>query len=194
MKAVFSAFLALLVFTSANAGLRDEFLALKHSGKNYQVIGTICEEVARLQLARIYRAPAYTVLTGIAYGNSDRTIGELDVIVFENRTGEAVKVAEVKCWRDMSAGLNKALNQRERFIRTINSHQTLYFRSTTTNEYFDQSQFDSIQEFSSMAQRGATRYGYDEELQYSLEELMTLRAMLISCQDRGECARPAHAN
>lgn len=189
MKAALTAVLAFLICLPAEAGLQDEFLALKDSGKDYRVVGTICEEVARLQLARIYRAPAYTVVTGIAYGNQDRTIGELDVIVFENRTGEAIKVAEVKCWRDMSAGLHKALDQRSRFLRTINSPQRLFFRSTTTNEYFDQSQFDSIQEFFSIAQRGATRYGYDQELQYSLEELMTLRSMLIACQDRGECAR-----
>jgi len=189
MKAALSAVLALLIYFPVQAGLHDEFLALKDSGKDYRVIGTVCEEVARLQLAKIYRAPAYTVVTGIAYGNQDRTIGELDVIVFENRTGEAIKVAEVKCWRNMSAGLHKALDQRNRFLRTIKSPQRLFFRSTTTNEYFDQSQFDSIEEFFSIAQRGATRYGYDHELQYSLEELMTLRSMLIACQDRGECAR-----
>lgn len=188
MKAALSLFFGLFVFTTAQAGIHDEFLALKDSGKNYEVVGTICEEVARLQLARTYQAPQYTVITGIAYGDSHRTIGELDVVVFENRTGEAVKVAEVKCWRNMAGGLKKAHNQRDRFIRTINVPQQLFFRSTSSNHYFDQDQFDSIREFVAIAQRGATNYGYEDELEYSLDELMNLRSMMIQCQARGECA------
>ncbi len=190
MKAAFTALFALLLSFSAQADIHDDFQALKNVRKDYQAIGTICEEVARLQLSRLYQAPYYKVVTGIEYGNSGRTIGELDVIVFESRTGEAIKVAEVKCWKDMGAGLSKARKQRQRFIQALRSSQRLYFWSSATHEQFDRDQFDSIQEFASIAQKGATHYGYDDELEYSLSELMTLRAMLMECQDRGECAHP----
>ena len=194
MKAVFSAsvsffaaILSTIVVVSAQGAIQDEFNALKNSGKNYEVIGTICEEVARLQMARHYQQPAYTVVTGIAYGDRNRTIGELDVVVFENRTAMVVKVAEVKCWKDMRGGLAKAHDQRNRFIRTKNSKQWLFYRSTSDNTQYDQRQFQAVNDFVAVAQRGATQVGYEGELQYTLEELMGLRHMMIQCQARGEC-------
>ena len=80
----------MLWMASAEAGLQEDFEALRDSAKDYQIVGTVCEEVARLEMVRAdYPQPRYRVVTGIAYGNGHRTIGELDVVVFEQRETEA---------------------------------------------------------------------------------------------------------
>lgn len=185
-----SLFFSLFLSFNAFAGINDEFEALKDSGVNFQATGTICEEVARLKIAQQYQSPQYTVVTGIAYGDNRRTIGELDVIVFENKSKNVVRVGEVKCWKDMSAGLKKAREQRKRFLTAIKQMDNLHFESTADQTRYDQSQFVSIREFISIAQKGSKNVGYDAELDYSLSELMQLRARLIECQGRGKCAGP----
>src|SRR5690606_19697162 len=86
---------------------------------DYEIIGTVCEQVAKLQLELAYTPDQYTVKTGIAYGDGKRTIGELDVVVFRNSDSEAILVGEVKCWRKMGSGLSKAREQRSRFKQNI---------------------------------------------------------------------------
>lgn len=184
---VISAVLA-VPFTSF-ATIDDEFQALKNCGRNFEVVGTVCEEVARLQVARQYPADQYTVLTGIAYGDNTRTIGELDVIVFENASGNAVKVSEVKCWKDLGAGLRKARDQRQRFLKTVRGGGRLFFQSTDDHREYSHDQFRGVNNFTSMAQKGAKANGYEDELEYSLDELMGLRARMIQCQNSGECKR-----
>jgi hypothetical protein len=193
---VYMSFVRLFVVTvvlglpfASFATIEDEFQQLKTSGRNYEVVGTVCEEVARLQTARQYPAEKYTVVTGIAYGDNTRTIGELDVIVFENATGDAVKVSEVKCWKDLGAGLKKARDQRQRFLKSVRGGGRLVFQSTGDHRAYSHDQFRKLTNFTSMAQKGATGHGYEEELEYSLEDLMGLRARMIQCQNTGECTR-----
>ncbi|HMN68319.1 MAG TPA: hypothetical protein PKC28_07245 [Bdellovibrionales bacterium] len=176
----------------AQATIQDEFEALKDSARDYEITGTVCEEVARLETARDrYPESDYTVVTGIAYSNGHRTIGELDVVVFENRTGRVREIAEVKCWRNMHGGLRKAEEQRQRFLDALHSGRPLEFRSTSANhQRFDARAFQGVNAFNSIAQKGAVDAGYTSELDYSLNELMELRQMMIKCQHEGHCARP----
>jgi hypothetical protein len=176
----------------AFADLHDEFEALRESGKDFQIVGTVCEEVARLDMLRhYYPDDKYDVITGIAYGNGSRTIGEIDVVVFDESNRKVVHVAEVKCWRNMSRGLRKARDQRQRLQRALASGKQLQFISTSDRTMkFEQEQFHDIREYSAIAQKGAMNVGYEDELDYSLDELMELRRRMIQCQQRGECLRP----
>lgn len=181
-----------LVALSAFATIDDDFQQLRTSGKDYQIVGTVCEEVARLRFAEQFRAPQYNVVTGIAYSDNTRTIGELDVVVFEAKTQEVVKIAEVKCWKNMREGLAKAHNQRERFQNAMKSKRVYHFKGTGDGRHYRHDQFDTVREFVSVAQKGSKSQGYDIELDYPLDELMGLRKRMMECQSQGECTRPGH--
>lgn len=184
-------FVALLVFSgSAFATWSQDFAELKDIPRSYEDSGSICEEVARLEMQRSFPAPQYKVEVGIAYGDGTRTIGELDVVIFDNNLNKVYKIAEVKCWKDLRAGLQKAMDQRARFLKYNRSGKPLYFRSTSTKVAYDKAQFDHVDEFFSIAQKGGTKYGFDVELEYDLKQMHTYRTEMLRCQSKGECAKP----
>ena len=193
MKSVFSvlAVASVTLFTSfSNATtIEEDYNSLKDEGIFFGVTGTICEEVARLEMAQAYPEPQYHVVTGIAYGTNKKTIGELDVIVFENRTQDAVMIAEVKCWKDMDGGLAKARDQRKRFLKNIQKGG-IDMRSTHDNRAYSAKQFRGVKDFETIGQKGSKDHGYDRELDHYLEDLMSLRTRLMNCQQTGECKRP----
>ncbi|AGH95994.1 hypothetical protein [Pseudobdellovibrio exovorus] len=183
----------LVLFFSLNlfAGLSEDYHALKNSGKNFQAIGTICELVAQLRFQEQYPEPEYRVVTGIAYNDTVRTIGELDLIVFDQQENKALLVGEVKCWKDPKGGLAKARDQRQRFLNHLRSNKPIRFKYLENpSEPFDKAQFIDVTEFISIAQKGTARVGFDYEFDYTLDELMQLRADIMSCQKSGECQRP----
>lgn len=183
-------FAAFLLSISAFAGWKEDFEILKHIPRDYQDAGSICEEVARVDMMRLYRAPQYTVEVGIAYADDERTIGELDIVIFDNNMNKVIKVGEVKCWKDVRGGLKKAREQRTRFINNLESGRVLRFRSTSTGKYYDPGQFTGLKDFFSMAQKGSAAQGFTRELQYTLSELKQYRKEMIHCQNRGECVSP----
>lgn len=187
---VLSFILVLLVSSSAFASWAEDFELLKNVPRDYQDAGSICEEIARLDMQEVYKAPQYTVEVGIAYAYDQRTIGELDIIIFDNNTQKVFKVAEVKCWKDVRGGLKKAKEQRSRFQQYVNSGRKLTFKSTTTNKIYDQEQFNYVNEFFSIAQKDTTKQGFDHEMEYSLAEMKEHRKDMIRCQSKKQCATP----
>lgn len=184
-----SALIALFVSAQALAGLAEDFTSLKNSGSNYEIVGTVCEEVARLRYEEEFPSNRYVVVTGVEYGDGNRTIGELDVVVFEKGSQKVVRVTEVKCWKDPKGALAKAHDQRQRFQRTIASGKPVYFRSLHSEYKFKKDNFMGTKEFMAVSQKGTKAFGFDKELPYDLSELMKLRQMLIECQASRQCAR-----
>lgn len=176
-----------LITISAFAGLGEDFAQLKSSGINYEVIGAVCEEVTRLRFQEEFPAPRYGVVTGVEYGDGNRTIGELDVVVFEVHTNKVLRVAEVKCWKDPQGAIRKALDQRQRFVKTIKSGKTVRFRSLNSNVQFKRDNFLSNPQQVAVSQNGTKYAGFDFELGYELRELMQLRKMMIDCQASRQC-------
>jgi hypothetical protein len=192
MNSLFSVFLFLLsTSVYANSELQGLFGQLKDSGEKYSVAGTVCEQVARLELLKQYPAPQYEVVTGIAYADNRRVIGELDVVVFKNSDHRAVLIAEVKCWQNMRNGAKKAQEQRARFQSTMSSGRTdlSFFLANRREVVFRRPQFEGTPRFISIAQEGSESAGFQDELPYTLGELMELRQMLMDCQDRGRCRK-----
>lgn len=187
----FSFLLINLFVLNALAGLSEDYHTLKNSGKNFEVIGVICEEITQLRYAEQYPEPTYKVLTGIAYSDSERTLGELDLIVFDNQTQNAILIGEVKCWKNAKSGLKKAHEQRKRFIDNIRSSKALVFRwLSNPKEKFTKTQFNKTNTFISISQQGTKSSGFDVELEYTLDELMKLRQDIMTCQNSGECVKP----
>jgi len=180
----------LFVLPAFASSIDDRFEELRDSGEKYQIVGTVCEQVAKLEMAAEYPAPQYEVVTGIAYRSGDKTIGELDVVVFEAATQNAIIVSEVKCWNNLNGALHKAHEQRARFQKTLKKGIKLKMECTDHSCRYTEKNFRNIQNFSTIAQQGATDYGFDRELEFPLDQLMELRARLMTCQEQGECKRP----
>lgn len=185
---VLSVVLVLASLSAKAAPLNDLFNELRDSGLNYEVVGTVCEQVARLELLKVYPETDYQIINGIEYGDSQRTIGELDVVVFKKATKKAVLVGEVKCWKDLNSALHKAKDQRLRFQQSLSKNIELHDYESS----FDKSQFNEVQKYVAIAPHGAKAAGFEMDLENSLKELMQLRKMLLACQAQGQCAAPSH--
>lgn len=183
---VVSVVLVLLSVSAHAAPINDLFEKLRDSALNYEVVGVVCEQVSRLELMKTYPESDYHIVNGIEYGDNTRTIGELDVVVFQKSTKKAVLVGEVKCWRDLKGALSKARNQRKRFQSSLSKNIELHDHE---NDY-DKSQFSNVQKFVAIAPKGATVAGFEMDMENSLGELMELRDKLLRCQDAGQCAAP----
>jgi len=189
MKAFF--FVFLMAVTAQAGDIRPLFQALHDSGEKYEIVGTVCEQVAKLMFEKTYPAPAHKVITGIAYGQrGGRTIGELDVVVFDTRTQKAMIVAEVKCWNKLDGARKKANEQRARFIATLQRLPQFDLACTDHSCAFRKENFTNVQKFMSISQAGGEKFGFEAVLPYSLQELMSLREMLLKCQNSGACQRP----
>lgn len=183
--------LLLSVSTAQAKDIRPLFEALADSGENYEIVGTVCEQVARLNLEKIYPAPDHYVMTGIYYGNKKRVIGELDVVVFRAKDNKALLVGEVKCWTSLGSARSKALSQRNRFIESLANGGGLIMGCTSTEKgcSFSKNNFKAVEKYVSISQDGGETTGFDMTLGYTLEEMMDLREQLIQCQQRAECRR-----
>lgn len=182
MQAVTFTILLAISF-QAFAGLTEDFEKIKDLGRNLEPTGAICEEIAQLRFAEIYPAPKYKVVTGIEYADKVKTLGELDVVVFNNETTNAEIVGEVKCYTTAKSGLKKAKEQRKRFLSSVQSPAALTFTWLNDKSVkLAKTQFKKVQKFVTIGQNGTLSKGYDFELPYSLNELMQLRDDILKCQ------------
>lgn len=187
MKASLFVFAFLFSSLSLAIPLPQLFDQLKDSGAKFAVVGMVCEKVAIIELERTYKPADFEIVNGIVYDDGTRTIGELDVVIIDKKTRDVVLVGEVKCWKDVHGGLNKALDQRKRFKTYLDRQITLV---DGDNRHYSKEQFKHNPKFVAIAQSGSKSQGFDVELENSLNDLMTLRQQLLVCQDQGQCRKP----
>ncbi len=170
------------------------FQELKTRPNKYEIKGTVCEEVARIQLEQDYRKDQFSVHTGIAYTQYNQTLGELDVVVFRNNDNKVVLIGEVKCWRNLDQARKKAISQRKKF-REYLEHGGLgidFHKTSDPRIHFNPKQFRDEPPFILISQEEGGNQGFDLALPFTLDELMKLRDMLVHCQDIGECIKALH--
>jgi hypothetical protein len=185
-----SVLLSVLVSLNAVAGdIQVAFEALKNSAADYEPTGQVCEQVARLQFAEKYNSDQYEITGGISYNVQKRTIGELDLVIVDRQTHAVVLVGEVKCWKNLKDALDKAHDQRVRFVNALRKSGDQIVFDSEDKEVFHAEQFKDAK-FISIAQQGATESGFDVDLGYTLRELMQLRGLLLNCQSQNRCPRP----
>lgn len=187
----------LLTFTVAASALGApaqadlDFAKLKERAVSYAVLGTICEQVAKLRLEDEFPAPAYSVETGIEYKRGVTTLGELDVIVFRASDGAAVLVGEVKCRPNLTHAVHLAKDQLDRFKSNIEAGGNVRLAMKDgTNRTFALSRFADCGTFVSISQDGGKAAGFDRTIGLDLDAALALRDRLIACQAAGECVRP----
>jgi hypothetical protein len=197
------AFLGVLFFCSfilskpSSAGdTRLLFKQLLGTKVNYQKMGTICEQAARLMLEDEYPRPNYTVETDIEYMIDDRITGELDVVVFDS-WGKAILVAEVKCTQSEHSekrASRYALSQLKRFKRVLSSHVDVQYRQSLDQaldaepgiEYYSDQFDDSIELISIGPSPVEGDSAFNKRLDYTWSELDQVRKQLISKQSKLE--------
>ena len=180
---------SLFVSSSFAVPVEDYVQILKDVPMSYEPAGAICEQVAREEMKQEFSENQFDIVTGIAYGEKGRTLGELDVIVFNRTTNMAVRISEVKCWKDLNAALAKALNQRTRFINNIRRSKNLLM--VGNGRSYNPQQFrDSNLTFTTISQAGGLDFGFDYALEHDLHQLMYLRGLMLRCQSDGICAKP----
>lgn len=195
MRNLFSAaLLSVLLLTSKTFALGDPrplFEAIKNAGVDYVVVGAVCEQATKALMQKQY-GPQFTVLTGVEYARSQgSTLGELDVVVVRNADQKVLLVGEVKCWKDLKAAKKKANDQRQRIITNLKNANGLHLACLDKTCHFNAKNFDQVQRFISISQDGGRQFGFELDLPYSLEQLMTVREALIKCQRNGDCKRPS---
>lgn len=173
------------------ANLASSYEAIKNQPRYYKDPGAVCEEVARNEFSLKYPAPQYEVIVGVAYNLGGRTLGELDLVILDKTTEQIEIVGEVKCYENLKKGLNKARQQRKRFLSNLSqSGEKLVFINTSTEKTVPNKMFRTVKTFLSVSQKGGEVVGFDHELEHSLDEMSELRDMVIKCQQRQECPLP----
>jgi hypothetical protein len=164
------------------------FRELAKTHENFDPIGSVCEQAARIKLRDQYPPSLYTIETGVIYGTASYSIGELDVVIFRNHDQNAVLIAEVKCWQNPIKALHKASQQRTRFIQAMSKLPVLKFHlSKDQRMTYRKDQFSPNIPFLLISQLDSDATGFDVILDYTLDELMDVRDQLISCKKSGFC-------
>jgi hypothetical protein len=184
-------FSLVLVTTSLSAITPEQlYNRMQYVDRDFTVFGTVCEEAARIMLEDEYPPSQYAIDTGISYSNTQRTIGELDVVVFDKQTQEAELVGEVKCWSNPRKALNKAQSQLNRFGTTMASDEEVIFKDAQRRKLPNGSnQFDEVKREVTIGQKGVANYGFDYELDLTLEQFSKLREKVLACQRAGQCPK-----
>ncbi|MFZ9596468.1 MAG: hypothetical protein ACO3A2_10375 [Bdellovibrionia bacterium] len=168
--------------------LEQLFERLKSVVDDYEIAGSICEQVAKLHLESQFPPDDFKIEHEVAYslGSIKKVLGELDLVVIRKKDQKVVLVAEVKCWHDIEGAQRKAADQKERFRYYINDlHSIHFFKLSDPRIEFLPSQFDQLPPFILISQDGGLPQGFDMELPYSLDELMELRMRLVQVQIKG---------
>ena len=192
--AVSSVLVFFLSFPVYSQSIDSVFQELKTTSEKYDVKGTVCEQVARLELEGQYPKDEYSVQNGIAYTQHGRTLGELDVVVFRKSDHKVILIGEVKCWQDLEGARKKAVHQRANFRYYLQKggQGIDFYKTADPSIHFSPRQFAQVPPFILISQEEGCSLGFDLELPFTLDELRQLRNMLLQCQDTGECSRPRH--
>jgi hypothetical protein len=160
------------------------FTQLKDSGEDFRPQGSVCEQVARLDLERKYSHPDYVVETGISYGQNNQVVGELDVVVFDSRSHAAVLIGEVKCWKKLGSAQHKARQQRLRFQTVLAQHGFHFFSAKHPDQNYQDDQFQASTPFITISQKGGEINGFELTLDYDLDEMQALRQKILDYQNQ----------
>jgi len=147
---------------------------------DYGQVGSIVEALAHSQLEVLYPAPHYEVIGDLDYQEGVRTVGELDLVVFDRESGRAVLVAEAKLTDNFKWARRSARKQIHRFQSYLHEGKITRFihtadpkRTVTTNQFTDVGRYVLI------GPRNALAAGFDYEVDVTRTEADELQAKLL---------------
>lgn len=117
-----SLFLVTVVYIYASLGSSILFAAEHLSARLFSdfkrehiTVGEACELLAEWKIKKEYPSNKYEIQRNIVYYQNGRLIGELDAVVFEKESEQAVLVVEVKCRHNLQKASQHAKKQLKRF-------------------------------------------------------------------------------
>jgi hypothetical protein len=183
------AVLAFFLSTSSFAiGIDAAFELLKYEKEDFVNTGAVCEHVARLELQEDYPLNRFEIDIGVSYIAGDQVLGELDVVIRDRKTGTIPAIGEVKCWKNLKSGLEKAQEQEARFREALQAGRLSSSQAVSFTRFVEGGEnpvsiqagsFPASFDHFSIGQNGAKKVGYDRELEMTLEQLMELRKRLM---------------
>ena len=177
-----------IAYSGPSSEMEKAYQALSQKPANYQVEGAICEQLMGLHLEETYPPSDYDIKIGIMYTSGGHTLGELDVVVFDRLTNEAVKIVEVKCSYNPRRLLSKAKAQLKRFKDNVAGDKPLeIFDVHDKNNKYSMERFDEEPLYETGSVEGSRDVGYDIALIFEKDEALEIRRRLMACQKRGQC-------
>lgn len=150
--------------------LEGYFQAIRDLPLNWGNVGSVLEAVAVLKLQEAYPEPEYAIYSGIEYANNaGRTLGELDVLIWDALADKALAVYECKLTSNFQRAGAKAEEQLERFQDALKSKEIKIMHSRY-NKTFKPEQFKQVAIFGIIGPHGANRAGWDLQIDISREE------------------------
>ncbi len=161
-----------------NSLLDRYFEAIRNLPLDYGKVGSVLEAIALVLLQEQYAEPDFAVYTGIQYeSRSGRTLGELDIVIWDRKTRRALAVYECKLTRNFQRAGKKSREQLDRFINALARDEIGGMRSEV-GKRFDPSQFEHVLVYGFIGPHGALDAGWELQIDISREEGDILQAML----------------
>jgi len=161
----------------------------------YQRIGSLVEALAFVALQRRYPSPRYEVIPNVEYLNEHRrTLGELDLVVYEPGAGRALLIAETKLSRNLPAAGKKATEQLTRFQAHLHNgdiHELICTRSP--ERILRPAHFMEVGRYVRIGSQGALQAGFDYEIDLGREEANRLQQWLLNAGPSGATTRTRSA-
>ena len=149
-------------------------------GVKWGNVGSVIEAVALLEFQERYPPPDYAVLGNMSYHDeTGRTIGELDLVLWNVPSNCAAAVYEVKVSDNYRSALRRARSQLRRlkeFVEQRKISRFIYERDPTWA--FETPQFDGAR-MGFVGGRGAVSEGCDEEMDITRNEVDWLQARIL---------------
>ena len=165
----------------------SDYLILKNIPADYKSFGTICEQVARLRLKEKFDSRKFQFLVGLEYRNSQRVLGEIDLVVVSKKSQKVKIVGEVKCWRDLKAAARKAKKQLNRFFNSIKSMEKIFFYpKERVSIKFKKEDFLNARRML-FSQKVDGDNPFENNIGLTLNEVKKLRKKIQACQSKKEC-------
>lgn len=131
------------------------FEAIRKLPLDYGKIGSVLEAIALVELGKLYPEPDYAVYTGIQYENhSGRTLGELDIVIWDLKENHALAVYECKLTGNFRRAGQKGREQLNRFINSLKAREIGGMRSEA-GKRFNPQQFEEALVYGLIGPHGA---------------------------------------
>lgn len=158
---------------------------------DYGKVGSVLEAIAYCRLLDEHAPRGLDVLHGIQYFDADRTLGELDLVVYDPKGRRVHAVYEVKLSGNLERVRYGALEQLERFrlaLRRRRIERLLIAHGGGPPPPLDA--FRDCREFGLIGSRGARRARYDIEIDLARDEADVLQSWLLGRARPGPALSP----
>jgi tRNA A-37 threonylcarbamoyl transferase component Bud32 len=149
-------------------------------GPHWGSIGTILEILAEIQFSATLDTNAFKTLYNLTYhDDTGRTLGELDVVIWNLRENRAEVVYEAAISDQLNRKATSSRNQVQRFADTVKKRQVAQILNPYDAAWkADQSQFDQAR-IEILGNQGALAAGFDAEVDITRPEADFLQRKIM---------------